>query len=203
MEVALAFFNTPVQSGTIDHPRRSPAETHGRLEYDHFYRPIRDGRTFWDPNPVRRGGLGYYHWSLQDGHFSRTLTQRQPVRLLSFRTLLLLTLLAGQTANENHQRRRVVFSKLLSECRHFTFDPAQDGGLNSFVGLRHLVEIWPFVSSGINAVAMRTIKGKQLCASHDFRIFARAALCSWSSRGHRNVGLNNARRSQESSNNGT
>ena len=109
-------------------------------------------------------------------------------------------LLPGQTANKHHQRSCVIFSELLSECRHFAFNAVQNSRLNSFVGLFHLVEIWPFVSGCINAVAVRTIKGEQLCSGRDLRIFGRTALRSRFTGGHGNIGLNDARRSHKAAN---
>jgi hypothetical protein len=69
--------------------------------------------------------------------------------------------------------------------------------LNPFVGFCHLVEIWPFVSSCINAVTMRTIKGEQLCPCRDLRIFERGALRERFTGGHGCAGLNDARRPQK------
>src|SRR3981189_895679 len=82
----------------------------------------------------------------------------------------------AQTANKRHQRSCIIFSEFLSECRHFAFNAVQNSRLNSFVGLFHLVEIWPFVSGCINTVAVRTIKGEQLRSGRGFRIFGRTAL---------------------------
>jgi hypothetical protein len=53
----------------------------------------------------------------------------------------------------------------------------------------------------LNAVTMRTIKGKQLCSCRDFRIFNRAALRGRFTGGYGSVGLNDARRSQERADN--
>ena len=102
-----------------------------------------------------------------------------------------------QTVNKDYQSSRVVLGEFFSECRHFTFNSVQDHRLDAFVGLCHLVEIWPFVSSCINAVTMRTIKGEQLCSCRDLRIFDRGALRGRFGGGYGSVGLNDARRSQE------
>jgi hypothetical protein len=110
---------------------------------------------------------------------------------------MLPTLLRRQTANKHHQGSRIIFSEFLSKCWHFTFNSLQNRGLNPFVGLCDFVEIWPFVSGCVNAVAMRTVKRKQLCSCCYLRVFYRAVLRGRLTRGRGSVGLNNARRPDE------
>src|SRR4029077_270428 len=122
-------------------------------------------------------------------------TTGSPKLLPALRNYLLLTLLRRQTANEHHQGRGIIWSELLSECRHFTFNAVQNGRLHSFVGLFHLVEIWPLVSGCINAVAVRTITAEHLRSGRAFRIFGRPALPSQFAGGYGNIRLTDARRS--------
>ena len=113
----------------------------------------------------------------------------------------MLTLPSRQTTNKHHQRSGIIFGEFFSECWHFTFYPIQDGRFNSFVGLGYFMEVWPLVSSCINPVAVRAIKREQLGAGHGFRVLGPAALRSRAAGGQGDIGLNKARRSQESGHN--